>query len=321
VEKMINIGVLDTGYKSYSVESKILSDYGYELYIYTGEKDDVKGKMHFAGDKTGLFIRHTNINRQFLDQLPDLKVIIRYGIGYDNIDLQEASAHGVRVANVQGYATHSVSDHAMALMFGCIRAITAGENYMHKSFGTPPREDIFELHDKVLGIIGLGRIGTCFAQKAGALFQNVLAVDPYVRKSHFDRYGVKRTDLFTLLSSCHVISIHCNLTDETFHMIDNQAFEHMKHRPVLINTARGAIINEADLLNALHKGLIHSAGIDVWECEPPAEKQQPVINHPFVISTGHFAWYSEYSSLELQKRAAENMVALLQNKNIPDALN
>ena len=104
-------------------------------------------------------------------------------------------------------------------------------------------------------------------------------------------------------------------------MIDNHAFEMMKLRPVLINTSRGAVIKEADLIRALQRGLIHSAGIDVFENEPPTEKQEPVIRHPNVISTGHFAWYSEYSSLELQKRAAENMVSLLQQKEISDALN
>ena len=148
--------------------------------------------------------------------------------------------------------------------------------------------------------------------------REIVAVDPYVPDSHFDKTGVKRTNLATLLSSSHVISIHCNLTAETFHLIDNHSFESMKLRPVLINTSRGAIINEADLISALQRELIHSAGIDVFENEPPTEKQEPVIRHPNVISTGHFAWYSEYSSLELQKRAAENMVALLQKKVIHD---
>ena len=321
MEKVIKIGILDTGYKSYTIETGILSDYGFKLFFYNGEKEDLKSKILFASDKTGLFIRHTVIDREFLDQLPDLKVIIRYGIGYDNIDIPEATAHEVKVANVQGYATHSVSDHTMALMFGCIRAIPAGEECLHEVFNKPPREDIFELHDKVLGIIGLGRIGSCLAMKTRALFREIVAVDPYVPDSHFDKTGVKRTNLATLLSSSHVISIHCNLTAETFHLIDNHSFESMKLRPVLINTSRGAIINEADLISALQRELIHSAGIDVFENEPPTEKQEPVIRHPNVISTGHFAWYSEYSSLELQKRAAENMVALLQKKVIADALN
>jgi D-3-phosphoglycerate dehydrogenase len=169
--------------------------------------------------------------------------------------------------------------------------------------------------------IGLGRIGTHFVKKAAPLFRRTLVSDPYVADHQFLESGTEKTDLSTLLSESHVISIHCTLTDETRYMINSEAFYLMKNRPILINTARGPVIEEKALLRALDEGLIHSAGIDVWEDEPVTDKQTPLIQHPRLIGTGHVAWYSEYSMKEVQKRAADNLLALLRGEMIPDCLN
>jgi D-3-phosphoglycerate dehydrogenase len=316
----MKIGVLDSGYASYSIEKDLLKEYGFGLEIFGGHFGDQERKIEFAKDKVGLFIRQTEIDKAFLDALPHLKAIVRYGVGYDNINLFEAKAHGVKVANVQGYATYCVADHAMALMFSCLRSLPKGEQDIYDRFGKPSVPDIFELHDKTLGIIGLGRIGSRFALCSSPLFKKVLAVDPYVDDARFFNTGAIRTDLSGLLSSSHVISIHCSLTDKSFHLINRESINSMKNRPVIINTARGPIINEKDLLRALEEDRIHSAGIDVWEDEPVTSKQESLISHPRVISTGHYAWYSENSAIELQRRAAENMLALLGGTTIPDQL-
>ena len=118
----------------------------------------------------------------------------------------------------------------------------------------------------------------------------------------------KKTNLDSLLEQSHVISIHCNLTDETRHLINRMALKKMHQTPVVINTARGPVVNEADLLQALESNKIHSADLDVYQDEPPLEKTQNLLNHPHVIATGHYAWYSEKAGNELQKRAAKNMV-------------
>lgn len=316
----MKIGVLDSGYKSYAVEEKILKKHGFILEIFRDHYGKRIDKIKFSSDKTGLFIRQTEIDKDFLDHCPQLKAIVRYGIGYDNINLDEAEKHRVKVANVQGYATQSVSDHTLALMFSCLRALPQGRRDITRRFGKPPIDDIFELSDKTLGVIGLGRIGTCLTTKCRTIFNRVIAVDPYVPDSQFRKAGAIRSSLNELLSDSHVISLHCSLTGETHHLINRETISRMKKKPILINTARGPVISENDLHQALNEDRIHSAGIDVWEDEPLTDRQKPIVNHPRVISTGHYAWYSSRSSLELQKKAAENMMGLLTGRKVPDRL-
>lgn len=316
----MKIGVLDSGYTDYTLEEKTVGEAGYELEVFNDHFGSIRDKVEFSRDKTGLFIRQTAINARFLAACPDLKAIVRYGIGYDNINLADAAARDVKVANVQGYATYCVAEHAMTLMFACLRSLPAGEAGIYERFGKPPRSDIFELHNKTLGIIGLGRIGSRFALNCRPLFRNIMAVDPYRAPEEFTQSGVVKAELDELLSGSHIISLHCNLTEETLHLINRAAIGRMRERPVIINTARGPVMREEDVLWALNENLIHSVGIDVWEDEPVSVKQDPLIRHPRVISTGHYAWYSDASSMELQKRAAENMVGLLQGKHVPDRL-
>jgi D-3-phosphoglycerate dehydrogenase len=207
------------------------------------------------------------------------------------------------------------------LVYACVRSISLGSQQIRTIFSKPPIDDIFELNDKTAGIIGLGRIGSCFSSKARYLFKEVLAYDPYISDNKFIEVGAKKTDLNTLLGRCHVISIHCNLTDETRHIINNAAFVQMKNRPVLINTARGPVVCQEALVEALDNNVLHSAGVDVFEDEPPSEKQEPLFNHPRAIVTGHYAWYSDTSVQVLQHRAADNLIKLLTGQYIEDQLN
>lgn len=315
------IVIIDTGYASYAYERQILEGAGYVLDIFQGERHDRQGKMAFAKNALGLLCRGTKIDVEFLDAAPTLKAVVRYGVGYDSIDLSAATTRGVRVANVQGYANHSVSDHALGLMFACVRALPLAQKVFKTQFSKPPRERLFEFNDKTLGIIGLGRIGGTLCKKAQSLFKCIFASDPYIPDERFTELGAIKTDLNTLLAESHVISLHCNLTTETTRLIDRKAFSQMQHRPILINTARGPVVDEDALLEALDKDQLHSAGLDVFCDEPPLANRDELLAHPHVIATGHYAWYSETAMIELQKRAAENMLMLLQG-NIPeDCLN
>ena len=315
------IAVLDPGYEHYHYERDLLSHSGYELKIFHGTGDDHQAKINFAADAVGLFVRWTRIDEFFISNCPHLKVIIRYGSGYENIDLEAASRANVKVANVGGYGNHSVSDHALSLIYASIRGLFQGASLSHDQFGKAPFPEIFELHRKTLGIIGLGRIGGTLARKAVGLFGKVVASDPYIQDTRFSDLGVEKVNLEGLLRQSHVISIHCNLTDETRHLIDSAAFGMMDQRPYLINTARGPVIETEALLLALEDNMIRGAGLDVFDSELPSEIDRRIIDHPRIIATGHYAWYSENSLDELQKRAAQNMVALLRNETIEDSLN
>jgi len=266
-------------------------------------------------------IRFTKIDDAFLEQTPFLKAVARYGVGYDNIDLEACTRHGVRCANVRGYGNHSVSDHALSLILSCMRLLKAGNETIFSQFGSPPAEDIPELHQQVLGIIGLGRIGGTLARKVKPLFKKVIAYDPFTSDDKFEESGVEKVSFKTLLQYSNIISIHCNLTDKSRHLIDGSSFDLMEQRPVLVNTARGEIIDEKALLQALEKGEVHSAGLDVFETEIPRELSGELLNHPKVISTGHYAWYSDRAQKELQKRTADNLLAMLQGHNPEDCLN
>ncbi|MFA5328703.1 MAG: C-terminal binding protein [Prolixibacteraceae bacterium] len=317
----MEVVIIDSGYKSYDFEKELFEGHGFSVRIHPTYKGEKAEKKEFAKNATGILVRHTQIDEEFLSGLTNLKAVVRYGVGYDNVDVDACSGHGIKVANVQGYANHSVSDHVLALMFSCSRALWNTKQQLTQKFAAPPVPDVFELHDKTLGIIGLGRIGSELAKKASPLFRQVLAADPYKPEEHFDRLSVQKVTFSELLEKSDVISIHCNLTAETNHLLDAEAFSMMQRKPVVINTSRGEIIDEKALLNALNSGKIHSAGLDVYENEPTTANQEELINHQRTICTGHYAWYSDAAAIELQKRAARNLLNFLLGNPVEDCLN
>ncbi len=317
----MNIVILDSGYKSYDFEKSLFNEREFNLKIHPEYKGDKDEKTAFAREAQGLLVRHTVIDTAFLSEMKNLKAVVRYGVGYDNVDVEACTRLGVKVANVQGYASHAVSDHALALMLACSRGMWNVKKQVTSGFAAPPVEDIFEMHDKTLGIIGLGRIGGELAKKARPLFQNVIASDPYKPKEHFTGLQVKQVSLDQLLREADVISLHCNLTPETRHLLNEAAYTKMEKRPVVLNTARGEIIDEKALMKALLRGTIHSAGVDVYEDEPVTHRQEALLNHPRTICTGHYAWYSDRASIELQRRAALNLYNLLKGETVEDCLN
>ena len=317
----MEVVILDSGYKSYDFEKELFEKNGFGLKIFPGYTGNPREKLDFAREADGILVRHTLINEAFLSEMKNLKAIVRYGVGYDNIDIHACTKYGVKVANVQGYANQSVSDHALALMFSCIRGMWNTKSQLQSGFGTPPVHDVFELNDKILGIIGIGRIGSVLCRKASTLFAGVIACDPYKPESHFRELEVQRVELGGLIERSDVISIHCNLTDETRHLLGHEEFRLMKKKTVIINTSRGGVILEEALLEALKSGRIHSAGIDVFEDEPLTERQSELVSHPRIICTGHYAWYSDKASVELQRRAAMNLLNLLKGNPVEDCLN
>ncbi|NQU52158.1 MAG: C-terminal binding protein [Bacteroidetes bacterium] len=317
----MKIVILDSGYKSYKFEKELFEGNGFELKIHPSYKGEKAEKMEFAKDAQGILVRHTQIDEEFLSKMKNMKAVVRYGVGYDNVDVKACTKFGVKVANVQGYANQSVSDHALALMFSCTRALWNTKKQITQKFAAPPVEDIFELHDKTLGIIGLGRIGSELSKKAAPLFKQIIASDPYKPESHFKQLSVQKVTLNESLKISDVISVNCNLTDETLHILNTATFSKMVKKPVIINTSRGETIDEKALLQALNSGIIHSAGLDVYENEPTTVAQKELINHPRTICTGHYAWYSDYAAIELQKRAAQNLFNFLTGKEVEDCLN
>lgn len=316
----MKIVILDSGYTSYAFEKELFESNGFELKIHPTYEGQKAEKIEFAKEADGILVRHTQIDEAFIGQMQNLKAVVRYGVGYDNIDVEACKKYGVKAANVQGYANHSVSDHALGFMFACARGMWDTHKQVIEKFATPPVDDIFELHDKTLGIMGLGRIGSELAKKASPLFKEIIASDPYKSQKYCNRFSVRKVTQEELLKTADIISLHCNLTEETRHILNVDSFYEMKKRPVIINTSRGETIDEQALLQALNNGTIHSAGLDVYENEPTTEKQRQLIDHPRTICTGHYAWYSDHAAFELQKRAAQNLFDFLAGKSVEDEL-
>jgi D-3-phosphoglycerate dehydrogenase len=317
----VRIVVLDTGYASYEPEEAILGREGHTLEFFEGARLDVAGRLEFARDAAGVFTRWTPMGPSEFQALPDLKCLVRYGTGYDNVDVEAATERGIAICNVQGYASNSVSDHALALILACTRGLVLGCELVTRQFSVPPYPQIPELKDMTLGIVGLGRIGGTLCEKSRSLFRRTLACDPYIPKDRFAQLGAEERSFDALLETSDVVTIHCNLTEETRHMFDHGAFAKMSEGAILVNTARGPVVGEDALLEALNKGTVHAAGLDVLESEPPTIHQRALLAHPHVIVTGHYAWYSVPSQKDLQRRAASNMAAVLKGEVPNDCLN
>jgi len=313
--------VIDGGYESYAVENELLNSAGYTVDLFPGDRHDIEGKLAFAQGAAGMFVRWSELDGAAFDKIPSVKCVVRYGIGYDNIDVAAAIVRGVKVCNVQGYANQAVSDHALALILACVRGLPMAPDALRGNYAAPPRRYMPELKDMTLGIVGLGRIGGALCAKAKPLFKRVLACDPYIADQLFTALGAVKSKLDTVLSESDVVSIHCNLTDETRRLFDKNAIEKMRPAAILVNTARGPVVDEDALLSALDEEKLLAAGLDVFWDEPPLADREPLITHPHVVATGHYAWYSNAAHRELQRRAAHNMVVMLQGGTPDDCLN
>ncbi len=232
-------------------------------------------------------ISHYKITRKIIKSGDKLKFIQSAGVGYEQIDVDAATDHGVVVMNVPSATTVSVAEHAIALIMACAKNIVK----MHKTVLEGGwRTMIFgvELRNKTLGIIGFGRIGRAVAERMKAFEMRILAYDPYVKENDIKEMGCKKVDLQTLLKESDVITIHSPLTKETKGLIGEVEFGLMKNSVILVNTARGQLVDEKVLIKALSDGRIGYAGLDVFEKEP-LEKDSPLLTLENVVLTPHSA--------------------------------
>lgn len=241
------------------------------------------------------------------------RIISRFGIGYDNIDVDAATRAGIWVGRVPDYGWEAVSDHALALFLACVRDL--GVLDRRARAGQPGRRrPMFLVKGRTFGVIGCGGIGRALISKlAGFGLAHILVHDPYLTTEQVAAAGGVAVDLETLLRAADFVSMHTPLTDETKGMIGAEELALMKPSAVLINTSRGAVVDEAALAAALAAGTIAAAGLDVFETEPlPADSPLTALDN--VILTNHLAWYTEESSVELASKAARNISEVLSGR-------
>jgi phosphoglycerate dehydrogenase-like enzyme len=296
-----------------SVESPVLSDIA-DLVLCRAMNEEELADHLPGADAIMLFHDIPHLGEASLARAPRCRCVVRAGVGYNNIDLDAATRHGVVVCNIPDYGTEEVADHAIMFLLAltrrlvpCHEAIRAGTWHYQTAVGTP------RLRGKTLGLIGCGRIGTATALRAGALGLDVVFYDPYLRQGMDKALGIRRVfALEELLEQSHFVSLHCYLDDTTRHMINATTIAQMRPGAILINTARGPCVDEAALLDALDTGRIAAAGLDVVEHEPL--KDTRLRDHPRILFTPHSAFYSVEGFVELRTKTAEEVRRILRGQ-------
>jgi D-3-phosphoglycerate dehydrogenase / 2-oxoglutarate reductase len=300
------VAISDCDHGTIEVEKKVFkeADIDFELFQCKTEDEVIK----LCGDAQGILSQYSPIKAKAIGQLANLKVLSRYGVGVDNLDVPAATRAGVAVCNVPDYCQDDVSTHAMALLLDLVRRVTKLHNDVRNGgwdfrvAGSVPRTA-----GKVLGLLGFGAIARMVARKALAFKMEVIAYDPFVTRTEMD---VRLVELDELLTQSDFLSLHAPATRETEKIINSVTLSKMKPGSYLINTSRGKLVDEQAIADAIRKGRLAGAGLDVMCSEPP-EKGNPLVGLENVILTPHTSFFSNESFNELKEKAARNMVEVL----------
>ena len=301
--------ISDYYYKNLDQEKAILASVDAELLSYHCKTEDEV--IQAAADCDALICQFAPITRRVIESLRRCKVIVRYAIGVDNIDLKAAEECGIIVCNVPDYSIDEVSNHVIALLLDCCKKLTymAGQTKLGNTSYTMI-EPLSRMEGRTLGLMGFGRIARVVARKMSGFGLNIIAYDPMMDTAAAQQLNVSPVSFQELLAQSDYIAIHCPLTQETHHLFDRQIFEQMKPTVIFINTARGAIVKEEDMVAFLREHEFAMAGIDVTETEP-VPTDHPLLKLNNAVVTPHVAWYSVESVLSLQRKVAEEVAGVL----------
>ena len=301
--------VTDSPFPSLDPAKKALEDANAEVVQApsSSEEDIIKA----AENADAILVTYAKLNENILRSLKNCKAIGRFGIGVDNIDLKVAGELGISVNYVPDYCLDEVSDQAMAMIISMARKIPQSNKLVQSGrWEMPAVVPMYRLRGKTVGLIGFGNIPRLMTPKAQAFGFNVIASDPYAPKELFEKYGVESVSMDELYERSDFISVHAPLLPETKGLVNKDAFKKMKNTAIIVNTARGPLINEKDLIEALDKNEIGGAGLDVVETEPLPENS-PLIGRDNVILAPHTAFYSVEALEELQTKAASDVARVL----------
>jgi len=275
--------------------------------------------MEIIHDYDALVVRSaTRVTKKIIEK-SNLKVIGRAGVGVDNIDVDFATKKGILVVNAPEGNTIAASEHTIALLMAVARNIPAAVTSLKNKKWDRKNFIGVELRGKTLGVVGLGRIGKDVAVKAIGLGMNIIAYDPYVIKDHVENIHIKVTDLETVLKEADFLTFHVPITKTTYHMIDKEHINMMKNGVIIINCARGGIIDEDALYEALVSGKVCACALDVFEHEPPLES--PLIDLPNVIATPHLGASTAEAQVNVAVDVAEDIIRALKGEIVKNPVN
>jgi D-3-phosphoglycerate dehydrogenase len=302
------IAVSDSVFPNLDQAREVLSRVDGELRLAEGPTPEAI--MLVARDADALLVTYAKVTADMIGQMTRCRIISRFGIGVDNVDITAATKAGIVITRVPDYCIDEVSDHTMALLLSLARKIPFANSRAHAGHWEMPAViPIYRLRGSVLGLVGFGRIPQLVAPKAKAFGLKVISYDPLVSQETMNGMGVEKVDFSELVSVSDHISIHAPLVPETKHLFTAGVFCRMKPTAYLINTARGPIVDEQALARALDLGQLAGAALDVLSHEPPSAS--PLFGRENVILTPHMSFYSAESLVDLQRRAAEEVVRVL----------
>lgn len=298
---------IDDGYSSYDQELALLDEIGARFEVRPCKGDEQKVVEAVEGADVVL-VRESPVTRKVMEAADRCKGVIRYGIGLDNIDLAAARERHIAVANVPDYGVEEVSTHAVALLLAVVRQLMPRDEQVRSGRWTSaPSRPMYRLRGRTLGLIGYGRIARQVHEKlSGFGFSQVLVYDP----SADIPASFKSVEIEEICRHSDVISLHAPLNSQTKHLINADRLAMMRPTTIIVNTARGGLIDANALTDALRDGHILGAGLDVFESEPP-DSSHPIFKLQNVVISDHIGWYSEESMRELQRKATLEAIQIL----------
>ena len=305
------VAVADSVFPTLDPAREVVSQIGGQLALAADKTPEAI--LAVAADADALLVTYAKITAVMIGQMPKCRIISRFGIGVDNVDIPAATERGIVVTKVPDYCIDEVSDHAMALLLTAVRKIPLSNKQVHGGVWKMPEVvPIRRLRGSVLGLVGFGRIPQLVAPKAKPFGMRVVAYDPFVPAEVFKQAGVESVSFDELIRISDYVSVHSPLTPETKGLFNAETFRKMKKNAYLVNTSRGPIIDEDALAAALDAGEIAGAALDVMVQEPPTSS--PLFGRDNVVITPHTSFYSDESLVELQTKAAQEVVAVLSGK-------
>lgn len=295
----------DAEYTSLDLETEVLQAAGHEL-VRAACRTSQEVIAASAG-AAALLVQYAPVTADVLAGRPEVRLVSRYGVGVDGVDLEAARARGVWVCNVPDYGTQEVAMHAVAMLLALLRNLAGHDREVRAGHWDYHRGGALRRADGLtLGVVGLGRIGRLIRERAGPWFGACVGCDPYLPDGGWPA-GVERLDLPELFARSSAVTLHLPLTPETSALVGRELLGQLPKGAVLVNTARGGLVDPDAVLAALDEGRLAGVALDVLPEEPPPP-DHPLLGHPGALVTPHVAWYSVEAEAELRRKAAQNIV-------------
>ncbi|MFD2330566.1 C-terminal binding protein [Cohnella sp. GCM10020058] len=313
------VAVTDHPFSDLAQERGLLEPLGFQFRV--GQCKTEEDVIELCRDADAILTNLAPLTANTVARLERCRIIVRYGIGTDNVDLAAATERGLPVANVPDYGVQEVADHTMGLLLSAVRKIPAVSARVKAGiWEIRPLPPIMGLQDKTLGLAGFGNIARAVAQRAQSFNMRVIAFDPYISEAEFAKRNVRKATWERLLEESDILSIHLPLNAHTANMLNADALAVMKSTAYVLNTSRGGVIDTEALADALSRGQIGGAALDVLDREP-LPPDHPLLSLDQCLITSHCAWYSEDSIRRLQHGAAAEVARLFSGEKPRNIVN